>query len=225
MNQSEIFALELFKALGAEVSPIPTQDKDGIKTPDFVVKIGLNSILVEVKEIVENAEEQSYLRRIENGEIFTIDKSEDYNRFANPIKKANKQLKAKRVEQPCITLIQDMRCYAMRSRDPQETLHRAMFGEEVLWISQPSFARSLPTCVTDHTFGKGKMINKDSNTSTSAVGLMHKDQDGNSILWLHHNPFSTYPLPVGIFSSPFVKEFRVSSTDKYSSFKEVGNLL
>lgn len=221
MTDSEALAIELLQSLGAQVSVVPTESKERKQTPDLIASLGAHSIVIEVKEITINTTEQEALNQTESGEVVSVDKSRDFRRFAAAIRSANRQLKTKCNGRPGVVLLQDLRGFLMQAIDPQRAIHHAMFGEEVLWLTQPSFTSKQPTRLVSQAFGGGRTVNEQSNTTTSAVGLMLQKEGGDTALWLHHNPFAAAPLPFGTFRGPLVKEFVVPSTNRFAPFSEV----
>lgn len=221
MTDSEVLAIKLLEGLGAKVSVVPTESHKGRQTPDFIASFRNCSIVIEVKEINLNAAEEDAVRKAEAGEIASIEKRNDYKRFGSAIRRANKQLKTKCNKQPGIVLLQDLRGFLMQAIDPQRCIHEAMFGEEIFWLTQPAFIVEQPTRLVSHVFGGRRTVNAQSNTTTSAVGLMLPQENGQIALWLHHNPFAANPLPHRMICGSLVREFVVTSTNCFASFSEV----
>jgi hypothetical protein len=221
MTNSEVLAIKLLQSLRAKVSVVPTESKENKQTPDLIAFFSEHSIVVEVKEITVNPSEKEVVRQAEAGQVTSIDKRQDSKRFAAAIRSANRQLKTKCNGRPGLVLLQDLRGFWMQAIDPQRSIHQAMFGEETLWLTQPFYTDAQPTRLVSHVFGGGRTVNAQSNTTTSAVGLMLPREGGQTTLWLHHNPFAAIPLPRGTFRGPLVREFVVSSTNRFASFSEV----
>ena len=215
MNESEIDAMRFFENIGIEITRI----HDGVeKAPDFYLEVDHQPIYIEVKEVSDNADEVALIKEVElNGRTHVHDSPEIGRRFRPAIQSANRQLKKRcLLGEPGLVIIQDVRNFFTRSMFPEEEVKLAMFGDRVTWLSAKG-----GNVVAD-LFEKNKTVTENKNTTVSAVGLMVKNiNDQSLMLHIFHNPHAKNPMKLGLFRSDAVAEYKIRDTRTYDSFERV----
>lgn len=213
MTESEKNTIRLFNDIKVNLVRIPEGPE---KTPDFFVETYKQKIFIEVKEINENEEEKKLLKEIDKkGHVSGHDSPKVGKRFRPSIQSANKQLKKScRSNEAGLVIIQDVRHFFTRSCIPQEEIKLAMFGERVTWLSVNSRK------VKADVFDKNKTTTEQKNTTISAVGLMIKNVQNDSLtLHIYHNPHAKTPLISPVFESSKTFEYSINATNEYGNFE------
>lgn len=215
MTESEIDTIRFFEKIGIEIIRI----HDGVeKAPDFYLEIDNQGIYVEVKEISDNADEIALIKEVEaHGFSSVHDSPEIGRRFRPAIQSANRQLKQRCSSgEPGLVIIQDVRNFFTRSMFPVEEVKLAMFGDRVTWIS------TRDSRLTADLYEKNKTVTENKNTTVSAVGLMVKNINDQSLtLHIFHNPHAKNMMKVGTLLSDSVIEYKIRDTRSYGSFERV----
>ncbi len=213
MTESEEDTIRLFNDIKVNLFRVP---EGAEQTPDFFVETDNQKIFIEVKEINENEEEKGLLSEIDKKErVSGYDSCEIGKRFRSSIQTANKQLKKSCTSNEAgLVIIQDVRHFFTRSCMPQEEIKLAMFGDRVTWLSVNTGK------IKADLFAKNKTTTDKKNTTTSAVGLMIKNiQDDSLTLHIYHNPYAKTPLISPVFESTKVFEYRINATKEYDNFE------
>jgi hypothetical protein len=212
MTESEKDTIRLFNDIKVNLVRIP----EGVeKTPDFFVETDKQKIFIEVKEINENEEEKGLLKEIDKKGHVSGDSPEIGKRFRPSIRAANKQLKKSCTSNEAgLVIIQDVRHFFTRSCIPQEEIKLAMFCDRVTWLGVNSGK------VQADLFDKNKTTTEQKNTTISAVGLMIKNvQDDSLTLHIYHNPHAKTPLMPPVFESTKVFEYCINTIKVYDNFE------
>ena len=160
------------------------------KTPDYIVTIGDQKIIAEVKEVG---------REINEGTV-----GESARRM---IQKANRQLKTLTEKRcPGITVLYD-RFSLFHGTGPIgfEHIRAAMYGFHTLRISDPKDSAE-PSRVVSEWAGKDRTTTPKNNTTTSAVCVLRLD----SQLLVYHNCFAAIPIDPSVMAFDGVLQFRIS---------------
>lgn len=215
MTESEIDTIRFFECIGIGITRI----HDGVeKAPDFYLEIDNQGIYIEVKEISDNADEIALIKEVEvHGRSAVHDSPEIGRRFRPAIQSAHRQLKQRCSSgQLGLVIIQDVRNFFTRSIFPEEEIKLAMFGDRVTWLSTINMA------VAADLYEKNKTVTKNKNTTVSAVGLMVKNINDQSLtLHIFHNPHAKNVMKVGTLKSDSVVEYKIRDTRSYGSFERV----
>jgi hypothetical protein len=215
MTESELDTTRFFKEIGVDLNRIAEGTE---KTPDFYFETGAQKVFVEVKEIKENEDEKKLLRDVEiYGQTGVHDSPELGKRFRPAIQAANRQLKQRCLSgEAGLIIIQDVRDWFTRSIVPQEEIKIAMFGDRITWIGVNS------RTVKADLYNKNKTTTEMKNTTVSAIGLLIKNVQDNSLsLHVYHNPHAKNALVSTVFFSDRVFEYRIFDTKAYGDFKRV----
>ena len=214
MTESEKDTIRLFNEIGVNLKRIP---EGAEKTPDFFIETDKQKIFIEVKEVNENEEEKKLLKEIEDkGQVSGHDSPEIGKRFRPSIQAANRQLKKScKSNEAGLVIIQDVRDFFTRSCIPQEEIKLAMFGDRVTWVEVRS--RKIQADIYD----KNKTTTGQKNTTVSAVGLMIKNiQDNSLTLHIYHNPHAKNILISPFLESPKIYEYSICNTRSYGDFEK-----
>lgn len=215
MTESEIDTVRFFENIGIEITRI----HDGVeKAPDFYLEVDNQTIYIEVKEVSDNADEVALIKEVEvNGHTDVHDSPEIGRRFRPGIRSANRQLKKRCLSgEPGLVIIQDVRNFFTRSMFPEEEVKLAMFGDRITWLS----ARD--GNVAADLYEKNKTVTERKNTTVSAVGLMVKNVNDQSLmLHIFHNPHAKIVMKVGLFRSDTIAEYKIRDTRTYGSFERL----
>ena len=160
------------------------------KTPDYIVTIGDQKIIAEVKEVG---------REINEGTV-----GDSARRM---IQKANRQLKTLTEKRcPGITVLYDP-FSLFHGTGPIGFAHirAAMYGFHTLGMSDPKDSAE-PSRVVSEWAGKDRTTTPKKNTTTSAVCALRLD----SQLLVYHNCFAAIPIDPSVMAFDGVLQFRIS---------------
>ena len=182
------------------------------KTPDYIIEINGIKIVVEVKQIELNDEEERLLKQFEKGEpvVFT---STPGDRVRSKIRAASPQLRIlAKGKYPGVLILYNSLPFA--AGDPTQPYHikTGMFGLETFILTKlPIIGKGDPQII-DKKFGPKRQMTEDHNKTISAIGDMRRTKESGIELFIYHNHFAPIPLPVGVFSKiDNVKEFILSA--------------
>lgn len=214
MTESEKDTIRFFNEIGVNLEII---HEIAEQTPDFLIETYKQKVFIEVKEIYDNEEEKKILKDIkEKKQVSIYDSSEVGKRFRPSIKKANKQLKTRcKSNEAGLVIIQDVRDFFTSSMMPQEEIKLAMFGDRVTWIDLNSGK------IKADVYDKNKTTTNQKNTTVSAVALMIKNRQDNSLtLHIYHNPHAKNILKSPFIESPKIYEYSIANTHSYGDFEK-----
>ena len=165
--------------------------KEGLgKTPDYIVTIGDQKIIAEVKEVG---------RKINEGTV-----GDSARRM---IQKANRQLKTLTEKRyPGIAVLYDpFSLFHGTGPIGSDHIRPAMYGFHTLRISDPHNSAE-PSRVVSEWAGKDRTTTPEKNTTTSAVCVLQLD----SQLLVYHNCFAAIPIDPSVMAFDGVLQFRIS---------------
>ena len=160
------------------------------KTPDYIVRIGDQKIIAEVKEVG---------REINEGKVGDA--------VRRMIHKANRQLKALTEERyPGICVLYDP-FSLFQDSGPMGSVHirAAMYGYHTLGLSNPMNPAEPPQVVGEWA-GRERTTTPTKHTTTSAVCVLRLD----SQLLVYHNRFAAIPIDPLVMAFEGVFQFRIS---------------
>jgi len=164
------------------------------KTPDYEIEICDERVIVEVKELRPNDDEQKAIHDMnETGSATwgeTVGKRVRYK-----IDKAKRQIERLCANKcPGILLLYDARFNLVRSISPYE-IEVGMYGFEAIDIYVPEIPIEEPR-FGKHRFGNGKKLKRNSCKYISAIGVLRERSDDRLHLDIYHNHFADKPLPL-----------------------------
>ena len=174
--------------------PIPTAQN--VKTPDYELSIGGQTIIAEVKELKED----------EAGGHHEI----VGNRIRQKIRQCAPQLKARtagRRHPGMLVLYRSGSSDLSYFYDPH--LPAAMYGHYTLDLEVPR--RGRPYAVGGQRFGSGKKMTPECNTSISAVGVIFRDwaADWDFDFCVFHNTYAAVPIEAGLLAQHGLRQFQM----------------
>lgn len=176
---------------------IPTSDYK--KTPDYDIFPSNVKIVVEVKQIDPNPEEQEEIEKFNNGES-AMGSCTPGQRVRKQITKAGPQIKARaKGEHPSLLIVYDN--VIIGSHTEPYMIRVAMYGLETHVIGVPKNYEFDPY-LKDKKFGSKRKMTEEHNTSISAVGVIKQNPDNEIELRVYHNIHAAIPLNPDIMRFP-----------------------
>jgi len=186
--------------------------EDTSKTPDYLLNIDGQVIVVDVKEITRNEEEQESDRlRGERGYSEVIGNTPG-DRVRKKINDSSAQIKARsQGTYPSHLVLCDIALgvgQVARHLDPYN-IRVGMYGLEQIHIAIPRDpADGLRIAGT--TFGPKRKMTDSHNTSISAIGVLCTPSANDIRLIVYHNRFAAIPLRLSLLSGFGVPQFRLA---------------
>ena len=210
-NKSVVLFEEFCELHRLNFIPLPETDQ---KTPDYMLSISGEGILVELKELEPNEKEKDFLKLREQGKIKTIG-CKPGKRLRDKIRAANKQLKQGQSGNPIPTLLVVFNNTPCRFHTDPYSVMTAMQGMDTIEIEVPqNKSESLKWGETRS--GKEKAMRADANTSISAIGILRVVNSDYVHLDVYHNRYSTCTLDPSLLATPGIFHFRLSKGAKNS---------
>jgi len=208
MTTSERWFEQFCAVRGVQCERVPEGTS---KTPDYLLNIGGQVVVVEVKEITRNEEEQESDRlRAERG-YGEVTGNTPGDRVRKKINDSSEQIKARtQGRYPSLLVLCDIAFGAgqvARHVDPYN-VRAGMYGLEQIHIAVPRDpAEGLQIGGT--TFGPKRKMTDKHNTSISAIGVLWTESANEIRLTVYHNKFAAIPLDVRLLSSFGIPQFRL----------------
>jgi hypothetical protein len=192
-TKSEKLFEAICKRLHYEVTKIDTNSKEGLQTPDFVVKTPNFSLIAEVKELTPNPDDQRQIREMKEQNA-TLGGSVIGARVRRAIRSASDQLERFEDRQiPLVIVLYDnVRTGDGRASYPMfytemHHIDAAMYGNLVVTVQ---FGGQEPR-IPDRA-GGGRTLTETEKNYISAVAVI-SDWDDET-LHIYHNYFAKVPL-------------------------------
>jgi hypothetical protein len=170
---------------------LPTGDD---RTPDYKIEMSGTQMIVEIKELTPNDDEQRAIREFQENHSTTCGWTLG-NRVRYKIDSAKGQLeRLAGGECPGILLLYDARPEPFHGIEPVDIM-AAMYGCEAIDVHIPDDPGE-PVRFGAHRFGKGKKLRHDCHTFISAIGsLWERHADGHIHIDFFNNVHATHPIP------------------------------
>ncbi len=195
--------------------------EESSKTPDYYLIIDDQKIIVEVKEIELNKEEQESERILNERGYGNVLSNTPGNRVRKKINNSSKQIKA-RTEgvYPSILVLYD-HGYFIGHLEPYE-IRVAMYGLEQFHISVP-VDKSIKPYIKDKCYGPKRKMTEDHNTSISAIGVLTTPKQNEIKFEVYHNKYATVPLITKLLAKYGISQFELEEevAGKTADWKEV----
>ena len=187
----------------AEINCVPIKTAK-TKTPDYELTIDGQQIIVEVKEIDRNKNEQEYDRLIKD-RGFAVGTNTPGDRVREKIRKASPQIKklSARIK-PSILVLFD-RGLKAGHLEPYN-IRVAMHGLEQVHINVPRNP-SVSPYATGMSYGPKRKMTENDNTSISAIGGLFTPKPNEIILEVYHNKFAAVPLNPKLLVKYGIRQF------------------
>ncbi|GEM_PF-1197635 len=181
------------------------------KRPDYEISTKVGQIIVEVKEIDQNAEDIESMRLLHERGYGKVMTSNPGDRIRLKIASASPQIKARsKGKIPSILCIFAQASLAAHLEP--HCVRSAMFGQQEMVVAVPIDLAESPYLVGSKLGGKRKMT-KDCNRSISAIATMYYRYDGTLLIALFHNHFAVNRIPSKAFP-PDVEQYYLRKSSR-----------
>lgn len=202
LTTSEIIFEQFCATHGITYERIPTKAE---RTPDYEITVGEQRIVAEIKQIDPNPNERIEMEQFAKNGWVVGGRGAPGDRMRNVIHDANGQLKQLSKEVlPSILIVYDN--VPIASHTAPYCILVAMYGLQQLNLQVPRDKTQTVRLVGVSFGGKRKMTIK-TNTSTSAVAVIHNRDNGEYTLDIYHNVFARVPLDYAMFDGLPVRQY------------------
>jgi hypothetical protein len=192
-TQSEAWFKQYCAEQGISVQRIAEENS---RTPDYSINLNGQKLIVEVKEILPNAEEKASLEKLRQTGVGNAVGSTPGERVRGKISDANAQLKARTLGVlPSLLILCDIRhgCGQITGHVDGYNIRVAMEGLDQVVFAVPQDHTVSPYAVGIKA-GPRKKMTENQNTSISAVGVLYTPPGEPIGLLIYHNRFAAVPL-------------------------------
>jgi len=165
------------------------EEKEDIRTPDYRLFIGDYLIIIEVKDLESNKEDEKALKEFYEKGYAVWGQSKVGSRVRNKITASKDQLRFAENKYPSILLIFDHRNEGVPTLTDYEII-TGMFGFETINISNNLNLRK---------FGGKTQMTKNSRKYISCIGLLIKENNNKPFLKLYENYYANIKIKYDIF--------------------------
>lgn len=186
------------------------------KTPDYDVYVGRRKIVVEIKQIDPNPEEQKTIKEFQQQKSISIkyplgkrvrDKITDAaGKFRTRIKKRYPSL---------LVLYNNVELY--KHTEPRDIL-AGMYGQLYFPVT---VRRGKPSKIGNIKSGPKKKMTPTTNTSISALGVLKKGTHGTIHFSVYHNLHARLPLNPSLFARVGVPQYSVNDAANPTDWAEI----
>ena len=192
---SETYFENLCNDLGIQLTRI---QETQCKTPDYELVIEGQHVIVEVKEMTKNKEEQDSDRALRERGYGNVLSTTPGDRVRKKISESSPQIKSRtKGKYPSLLVLFDHGLVAGHL-DPY-CIRVAMYGLEQVHIAVPA-DYSVSPYATGMGYGPKRKMTEEHNTSISAIGVMFANEQKKIVLHLYHNKFAAIPLEARLFA-------------------------
>ena len=201
---------ELFEAFcnqeGLLVRRLP--QREGVRTPDYLVGRWWRRIAVEVKQLEPNPEERRKQTAFDAGRMVTVGGTPG-DRVRKAIDDGYPQLRAMtRGCWPGILVLYDDFHLPTMHLDPY-AIKTGMYGLEQVVIA-PGIDGSVGSRIIDTIFGPKRKVGPERNRALSAVGQLYRESADRVRLDLYHNIYTAAPLEPSSLQAASVRHYRLA---------------
>lgn len=189
---------------GLACNRIPEEDS---KTPDYELTIDGQRIIVEVKELDRNKEEQKAAQLASERGYGSGLSNTPGDRVRKKIKVSSAQIKARTKGTYPSILVLFNRGQVVGHLEPYN-IRVAMYGIEQVHITVPR-DRSVKPYTTGKSYGPKRKMTEEHNTSISAIGVLLTP--GEIELRVYHNKHAAVPLDPVLLSGYGVHQYELGS--------------
>jgi hypothetical protein len=193
-TQSEIWFEEYCANRGVPCSRI--EESNG-RTPDYELDLDGQKIIVEVKEILPNAEEKASIEKLKRESVGLATGGTPGERVRGKIADASGQIKAKTDGRlASLLLLCDIKygCGQITGHVNPYNIRVAMEGLDQLILALPQ-DRHKPPYTTGMKSGPKKKMTDMHNTSISGIGVLSTPPGAPISLVVYHNRYAAIPIP------------------------------
>ncbi len=208
-TQGEIQFEEYCNLTQIEFTKTPTRSDKKERTADYMIKIGEQEIITEIKDFDPTDEDSINMEKFKSEGFFISKTFKPGNKIREKINNAKGQLKKDKAN---LIVLYDNRNDIVASIYDYE-IKVAMYGLETFLLNT-SEKNSAPQMVSK-IFGKSSTIQTNKNTRISAIGILK-----NKLLQIYHNCFAVNPLNVNSLAKiKTIIQYQIN-VDKNKTFEE-----
>jgi hypothetical protein len=185
--------------------------EENSKTPDYELTIDSQRIIVEVKEISRNREEQASDRLLSERGYGSVLSHTPGDRARKKITDSSAQIKARTHGiYPSILVLCDLKfgCGQIAGHLDPYNIRVAMYGLEQIHIAAPREHSASPYAI-GMSYGPKRKMTEDHNTSISASGVLFTPGPNEIVLHVYHNKFASVPLDPRLLAKHGIYQFRL----------------
>ncbi len=184
-TESELLFEAFCRRGGIRYKRVPQAKTAGEQSPDYVVWLGSQEVIVEVKQFDPNAQEKRAAAAMARGEVVVLGPKRPGDRVWSAIHGAAPQLKARSQGRlPTMVVVYNNTVCSLHTKP--EAMSFAMDGIEVVPVVVPHDPDQRPTFGQSRS-GPKKMLTPQHNTTISAVGVLCFDWNDTPVLLVYHN--------------------------------------
>ncbi len=193
---------------GSKGIPCRRVSESATPMPDYEIICGTERIIVEVKEITPNKEEQESDRLLRERGYGNALSFTPGDRLRKKIADCSPQIKALTAgKYPSLLVVFD-RGRVAGHIDPYN-IRVAMYGLEQVYIAVPPLGKGSPYA-TGMGYGPKRKMTPNDNTSISAIGALFMTGPENTLLHIYHNRFAQVPLKPLLLSRYGIEQFELT---------------
>lgn len=200
---------------GFQVHPVQTESH---RTPDYILRLGESSIVIEVKQFDPNPTERATLRKPpdEWGESDAFSSEFPGERVRSKIDSALPQLKkAAGSSVPAMLVLYDNVRLWPEICDAN-SIRVALYGTENVLISSKAAPEGGAT-ILSRWHGGSRRATPVENTTLSAIAILDDEQEGAEItLSVFHNYFARNPIEIAAFRGTQIKHYKLAESPEQS---------
>lgn len=207
-TQSEKWFEEFCASSGIECERI---EEEITRTPDYELTIHEQKIIVEVKEITRNKEEQESDRLLSERRYGSVLSNTPGERVRKKISDSSSQIKARTQGiNPSILVLCDLKygCGQITGHLDPYNIRVGMYGLEQVHIAVPR-DNSVSPYPTGMSYGPKRKMTENHNTSISAIGVLSTPSQDNIVLTVYHNKFAAVPLNPQFLAKYGIDQFKL----------------
>ena len=203
--------------------------KESNKTLDYELKIDEQKIIVEVKEITRNKEEQESDRLLLESGYRALSNTPG-ERVRKKISNSSAQIKARTQGiNPSILVLCDLKygCGQITGHLDPYNIRVGMYGLEQVHFAVPR-DHSISPYATGMSYGPKRKMTKNHNTTISAIGVLSTPSQDKIVLTVYHNKFAAVPLNSQFLTKYDIDQFKLedglpNNTEKWGKVMVILN--
>lgn len=177
------------------------------KTPDYECIIDEQLIIVEVKEITRNKEEEESHRVFQERGYGNALSTIPGDGVRKKISESSPQIKARSKSKYPSLLVLFENGSNVGHLDPY-SIRVAMYGLEQVHIAVP-IDTSVSPYATGISYGPKRKMTGEHNTSISAIGVLFVTETNTIMLHVYHNRFAVVPLELRLLAKHRIRHFKI----------------
>lgn len=188
------------------ITCVRVQEGEG-RTPDYELVVGSERIIVEVKEITANKEEEESDRLLAERGYGNVLSNTPGDRLRKKITDCLPQIKARtNARHPGLLVVFDRG--GMAGHIAPYNIRVAMYGLEQVHIAVPPIGTGSPYA-TGMGYGPKRKMTPEHNTSISAIGAFFMTEPDGVCLSVYHNRFAKVPLRPALLGQYGIDQFEL----------------